>query len=346
MASAGEKRAGQPPRVGVIAIGRNEGERLRACLESVCSQAPVSQVVYVDSNSTDGSVDMARSLGVEVVELDLSRKFTAARARNAGLSRLLELAPEVTHVQFVDGDCEVVPDWIANALKEFSEDEELAVVCGRRRERFPDYSLYNKLCDLEWDTPIGDVAACGGDALILVEALRRVGGYRESLIAGEEPEMCFRMRGLGYKIRRIDREMTLHDAAMDRASQWFKRAKRSGHAAAEHAGLYGRDPEHLGVKPTLSNAVWGLAVPAAIGATAIASSPLVAIVGGALAYGHLYRKSYEFERTRREEADAKLYAVACVAGKIPEALGALTYFSNRVLGRQSQLMEYKAPKKA
>ena len=65
--------------IGVIAIGRNEGERLRRCLDSVVGKG--FSVVYVDSNSTDGSVDFARSVGAEVVELDMSLPFSAARAQ-------------------------------------------------------------------------------------------------------------------------------------------------------------------------------------------------------------------------------------------------------------------------
>ena len=54
--------------LGVVAIGRNEGERLRCCLNSVVGRG--LPVVYVDSSSTDSSVELARSMGVEVVELD------------------------------------------------------------------------------------------------------------------------------------------------------------------------------------------------------------------------------------------------------------------------------------
>ena len=64
--------------IGVVAIGRNEGDRLRVCLTSALRDS--NHVVYVDSGSTDGSVAMVRELGATVVELDLSIPFTAARA--------------------------------------------------------------------------------------------------------------------------------------------------------------------------------------------------------------------------------------------------------------------------
>ena len=124
-----------PPRppLGVVVIGRNEGERLVRCLRSLHGRA--AALVYVDSGSSDGSVARARELGAEVVLLPADVPFTAARARNAGWMRLQELAPTTRFVQFVDGDCEIVSGWIERALTELSSDEKLAAVCGRRRER-------------------------------------------------------------------------------------------------------------------------------------------------------------------------------------------------------------------
>ena len=167
--------------VGAVVIGRNEGERLRTCLMSLRRQ--LDFVVYVDSGSADESVSMAQTLGVDVVALDMKLPFTAARARNAGFQRLWELHPELRLVQFVDGDCEVMGSWLVNAVDFLNARSDIAVVCGRRRERFPDLSVYNLLCDLEWNTALGETRACGGDALIRLKPLAEVCGYRESLIA-------------------------------------------------------------------------------------------------------------------------------------------------------------------
>src|SRR5579864_8939667 len=187
--------------VGVIAIGRNEGERLRRCLASVVGRG--MPVVYVDSRSTDGSVELARSLGADVVELDLSLPFSAARARNAGVERLATIAPDARLVQFVDGDCEVGDGWIERAAAELNDRSDVAVVCGRRRERFPDASIYNRLADLEWDTPVGEVKSCGGDAMMRLDAFHAAGGFDATVVAGEEPELCQRLRARGWKVLRI-----------------------------------------------------------------------------------------------------------------------------------------------
>lgn len=223
--------------IGVVVIGRNEGKRLERCLDSV--RRTDAAIVYVDSGSTDGSPSMARGKGADVVDLDLSRPFTAARARNEGFRRLVASRPDIEFVQFVDGDCEVVSGWLEAARTFLVAHETYAVVCGRRRERFPDRSVYNRMCDEEWDTPVGDAQACGGDAMMRVVALAAVNGYRDGLIAGEEPELCVRLRQSGWRIHRLDQEMTLHDAAMTRFSQWWRRTLRSGHAYAEGAWIHG-----------------------------------------------------------------------------------------------------------
>ena len=207
-------------KIGAVVIGRNEGDRLVRCLESL--NGHVSRIIYVDSGSTDESQDKARALGAEVVDLSSDVQFTAARARNAGLAALMA-GDNVEFVQFVDGDCEVRADWIAKAHDFLQSHPDAAAVCGRRRERFPEASIWNRIIDAEWDTPVGQTRACGGDAMMRTQALSEVGGFDARLIAGEEPELCVRLRQAGWTIWRIVAEMTIHDAATTRVFQWWKR---------------------------------------------------------------------------------------------------------------------------
>ena len=137
-------------------------------------------MVYVDSDSTDDSVAFARSIGADVIELDRSKPFTAARGRNAGWRHLRATYPHLAFVQFVDGDCEVIDGWLDIAVKALLEDPRLAAVCGRRRERYPERSVYNRACDIEWDTELGEAMEFGGEVMMRFEALEAVDGYEES----------------------------------------------------------------------------------------------------------------------------------------------------------------------
>lgn len=335
--SAGAEAGGSGGAVAVVVIGRNEGARLLRCLRSV-PRGPA--VVYVDSGSDDGSPERAAALGADVVSLDPSRPFTAARARNEGFARLRALAPGVAFVQFVDGDCELREGWLGTAVAHLSHHPEVAVVCGRRRERRPEATPYNRLADLEWDTPVGDAEACGGDALFRATAFEAVGGFRDALIAGEEPELCLRLRERGWQVVRLDAEMTWHDAAMDRFSQWWRRQVRAGHAYAESAWLHGRGPEHFRVRQVASALGWGAALPglALVAAPATAGASLGL---AAAAYAALF---WRIRRRRRDDDPraATLYAAACVAGKLATAQGVALFAWNRGLRRRgSTLIEYK-----
>jgi GT2 family glycosyltransferase len=320
-------------RVAVVAIGRNEGERFRRCLESIPAGTPV---VYVDSGSTDGSVAFARERGVTVVELDTSIPFTAARARNAGLA----LVGDVEFVQMIDGDCALDPDWLERATTALDEDDRLAVVFGRRRERYPDASIYNRLCDDEWNVPVGVVDACGGDALFRREALLQVGGYAPELIAGEEPDMCLRLRRLGWQVRRIEGEMTLHDAAMTRFGQWWRRSERGGYAATNLWWRYRGAGDGYGNRHLKAEALWLVVVPLiAIAASLSLGWPGLLVL---LAYpAQIVQIALRSRRQGRDVRTSLARGLFFTLGKLPEAVGALRFFGRTLLGRRATLIEYK-----
>jgi glycosyltransferase involved in cell wall biosynthesis len=331
-----------PADLGCVAIGRNEGERLRACLLSLLRSARPDAIAYVDSGSTDGSVELARALGVDVVALDLSIPFTAARARNVGYQHLLRKHPGLALVQFADGDCEIQPGWIERARARLHERPRLAVACGRRRERHPETSLYNRLCDVEWDTPKGDTRSCGGDAMIRLAALEEVDGYDASIIAGEEPELCVRLRARGWIVERLDAEMTLHDAAMTRMSQWWRRQVRAGHAYAEGVAMHGAPPERHDVAQYRRAWLWAAGVPLlALGGAIPTLGASLALLGGyPLSAARVYRHTRGRGRSRK---DALVAGTFMTLGKFPELQGILKYHWTRARGRRSGLIEYKRP---
>jgi len=324
--------------VGIVVIGRNEGERLQRCLDSV--RGATEGVVYVDSGSTDGSVARARECGALVVELNPGVAFSAARARNAGLRTLVRRFPHISFVQFLDGDCELQAGWVEAASQFLAEHKTFAVVCGRRRERWPQRSIYNRLMDVEWNTPIGEAEACGGDLMVRIDAFLAVEGFREDLICGEEPELCRRLRTRGFRIMRLDQEMTLHDAAMVRLSQWWRRQVRSGYGYAEMAFRHGRERDRFRVRETASIVSWAAFLPALaiftvfrFGWAGLAPLSLYLVLGLRIYVGRL---------RRGQRDNAALYSVACCVGKVPQFQGVVSFFwTAMVLGQSRPLIEYK-----
>ena len=336
--------------IAVVVIGRNEGERLRRCLESV--RECVGTVVYVDSGSTDGSIAMAQEMGVSVVELDQSTPFTAARARNAGVKRLDETNDPATWIQFIDGDCEIVDGYLDAAVGELEQRTDAAAVAGRLRERFPEASVYNRLCDIEWDTPPGEVPGIGGISMFRRSALREVNGFNPTLIAGEEPELCVRLRLRDWKIYRVDVEMALHDAAMTRFGQWWKRMVRGGYAAMEGAVMHGRGPFRHKVSNVRSTLLWALAMPlvmiGSIVGMAMGSMPwgllAIAVVGF---YGLWFIRMFRrFVRSGIEPRFAVVSTGYAMLSKFAYLQGFSRYWRNRCLGRVPTLIEYKGVSEA
>jgi glycosyltransferase involved in cell wall biosynthesis len=322
-------------RIGIVVIGRNEGERLRRCLESV--QPLADAVVYVDSGSSDGSVELARGLGAKVVLLDMERPFTAGRARNEGFRALIDSGPSPQFVQFVDGDCEVREGWLAAGEAFLQAHLQVAALCGRNRERFPERSVYNRICDIEWNTPVGEARACGGNVMMRVAAFEQVGGFRDDLIAGEEPELCVRLRALGWRVWRLDAEMTLHDAAMTRFGQWWKRRIRTGFAYAEGVRLHGAAPERHYVREYRSAWFWGAGIPLAVVLLAIATGP-AALLALSIYPAQVARLAL---RSGGEREALWQNAFFLVAGKFPEALGQARSWLTHARGRRAALIEYK-----
>lgn len=325
--------------IGVVVIGRNEGTRLTACLNSVLkNQVPV---VYVDSGSTDGSQQVARQLGARVIELDMAVPFTAARARNIGMQTLLQDGANLKYVQFIDGDCQLQEGWLPAAKEVLLANSECAIVTGALSERHPEHSVYNHLCQLEWRRPAGRVSACGGIFLGRLQALQDVGGFRDDLIAGEEPELCFRLRHKGWSIHSLTRAMACHDAAIVRFGQWWKRCVRAGLAYAQGFAMHGSSDEQYRRREVRSIAVWGLIVPLLILLTAWLTAGL-SIVVAAAAYFKLWSRIRQSSLQQGLlPADASLYARYVVLGKFPQAQGLLLWLCNRCRGRSPGLIEYK-----
>ncbi|MBC7605082.1 MAG: glycosyltransferase family 2 protein [Ramlibacter sp.] len=325
---------------GIVVIGRNEGERLIASLQSVRSQG--CAVVYVDSGSSDGSAALARSSGEAVIELDPVRPFSAARARNEGFAALLASEPTLSLVQFIDGDCTLLPGWIASASAAMAADARRAVVIGPLRERRPEASVYNRLCAMEWKSPAGDLnnfGALGGIMLVRAEVFVKLGGFNEQVIAGEDSEFGVRVGLAGLAITKIDTPMATHDADIHRFGQWWRRTVRAGHAIGQRFSLNGHAPMHDCARERRSVLIWGLGLPITIlvSASWTSGASLLLAAGYAVLGARIARHRLALGDS---QADSWLYARFVVLAKFAEALGLIKFYLNRIAG-QFRIIEYK-----
>lgn len=330
-----------PCSVGVVAIGRNEGARLAQCLRSVLVAGV--PVVYVDSGSGDHSVASAKALGVNVIELDRSSPFSAARARNEGFDFLLDRWPSVEFVQFIDGDCTLAPGWLRQAAAWLRADPRQGAVIGHLREKEPKRSVYNLLCAIEWRSapgPVSDFGAFGGISMIRSAVFREIGGFDTRVIAGEDSELAVRMALAGYGATKLPAEMAEHDARMTRLSQWWKRSVRSGHAIAQRADLNGATTARDGVRARKSVLWWALGLPLAALSLAglLGASALLVLPVGYLALGVRIRRHRRRVGDLRHEAT--VYAFFTTLAKFAQLVGLARYSWNKARSR-FEIIEYK-----
>ena len=328
------------PQISIVIIGRNEGQRLARCFDSLRAvhDVVIREVIYVDSSSTDGSPQLASQHGAIVVALNAERP-TAALGRNAGWNRATgEL------VLFLDGDTILNSDFPSAACAALAQEPGVAVVWGHRREIHPEASIYNRVLDLDWMYQPGITEFCGGDALMRREALVQTGGFDESLIAGEEPELCRRMRALDFTVLHIDQPMTGHDLQITRWKQYWRRATRAGHAYAEVSARFRKSGDPFWSADRRRNLVRGCFWMISL-AIAIAASFRFRVLPLALWLALFcimsIRSSWKARWKSKRISTLILYGVHSQLQQIPVLVGQLQYELTKRSKHPRKLIEYK-----
>lgn len=313
------------PLLSVVVIGLNEEARLKSSLESVFTCRPKGynlEVLYVDSGSTDRSIEIAsRIQGIKVLHLNNAHP-SAAKARNEGLRGL-----RGCYVQLVDGDSIVQPGWMDAALAVLERTPEIACVFGQCIEMFPEQSIYMKLCGLDWYIPPGDHRLCGGNAMWRMSIIAAHGFFDETLRLGEEPDLCYRVRQQGGRIVCIDAPMVTHDLGMHRFGQYWRRAETSGKGYIRVASRYWRNTEKLWLREVLRN----FAEPLIWVVIFLFGWWLGALPGGlALLAGWWGIRAVQIGYTLRSRVanftDALMYGLHCQFVCLPLAFGQLKAF--------------------
>jgi len=328
-------------RISVVVIGRNEGERLRRCLQSVFAMEKDSfetEVIYVDSGSTDGSTELAKAMGAQAISLKPERP-SAALGRNAGWR-----AATGGIVLFLDGDTILHPRFVIDSLAEL-DNPTTAVVWGHRRELYPDRSIYIRFLDLDWIYEAGPTLYCGGDALFRREVLAAVDGFDETLIAGEEPELCRRIAALGFTIQHVDRPMTGHDLAIHHWRQYWKRSTRAGHAFAEVSERFRGSSQSFWAEESKKNKsrallLIGLVIAGLVASIILRSALPFALVLSFYALVAL-RSAWKARWKSKDMLALAAYGIHSHLQQIPIFVGQVQFWLNHRRGKRAMLVEYK-----
>ena len=321
------------PEIGVVIIGVNVERYLADCIRSVqAADYPRERlkIVYVDGGSRDTSAEVARGFeGVQVIELN-DRHPTPGRGRNAGWKHLA-----TPLIQFMDADTVLDPNWFQQAGAAL--DDTNVAICGHRREKYPQKNAYHRFTEMEWHYETGPCRYFGGEVLVRRSVLEATGGFDENLVAGEDPELSYRIRQNGWQILRIDVPMSTHDINMSTFGQYLKRAYRSGYAYAEIALRFIRNPEKLWLKESIRILVKALLPIGLVVAGILTGHTGWGILLGLLILG---RPLFNIGRLKRGSRQpwryVLLYTGHTALVVYPQFWGMVRYFWGRATGKPLQ----------
>lgn len=213
------------PFVSVVVIGRNEEKHLEACFRSIFNMNyPHNklEIIYVDTDSRDKSVDIAKQFNVKIAE-EQSDFPSPGLARNRGIR---EAQYEIIH--FIDGDMTVDRNYLKNAIPTLQKNN-IACVIGDISERYSDRSFLAKVLNYPWrKRKKGIVDAPGAGGTFLKSILQEIGGYNPLILKGQETELGFRIRQKGYQIYKIENKMGTHDYGINNIHSLMKHSYTMG----------------------------------------------------------------------------------------------------------------------
>lgn len=320
------------PKIGVVIIGVNVQRYIADCIESVhAADYPrtLVEIVYVDGGSTDNTVNIAKAHGARVV-LSEDEHPTPSGDRNAGWRGL-----NAPYILFLDSDTTLDPGFLKRALSEIKN--QVAAVCGHRQERHPYRNLYHMIAAMEWRDEIGLCRYFGGDVLIRRDALEKTNGYDESLWGGEDPDLSYRVRQLGFQVIRLDVPMTTHDINMSTFRQYFKRAHRTGYNYISVCLRHLRNPEKMWLSEII-RIVYKALLPVLLIIFGIAFGyPMTGLLLALVIY---FRPLLAFSRLKEEYRENNkntfIYVIHSAVVVYPQFLGILRYLYGVILGRPLQ----------
>jgi len=248
-------------------------------LQRLLRSLDIVPVIVVDDCSVRaGAVEkVAREAGAEYVRLD--RNLGPAGARNAGLARVRSPL-----VAFVDSDCTVPAGWLDGLIGHFADPMVAAVaprvVTPPTRSWIGRYEAVRSPLDLGRRegrvAPGSRISYVPTAALVLRRSAVTAPCFDETLAAGEDVDLVWRLAAAGWEIRYDPRVEVTHESEV-RTLQWLGRRALYGSSAGPLALRHG-DAVAPARVPANTAAVWGLAV---------SGRPLAAALTGVAATGAL-----------------------------------------------------------
>ncbi|MDY0018582.1 MAG: glycosyltransferase family A protein [Anaerolineae bacterium] len=211
----------------VVIIARNEAAHIERAIQSVLAGVkawPQAEILLVDSASTDQTVEIARRYPISIVRLRPEQFRSAAAGRYLGM-----LYTRGEFILHLDGDMELEPGWLEQALPFLAAHPESAGVDGYYRNlhvRDGRVLSEERMCEGLSDRVSATRYFCGA-ALYRRSALEAVGGFNPYLISEEEPELSIRLRHAGFTLNRLPALLCTHYGPIENSWEYIFRRSRT-----------------------------------------------------------------------------------------------------------------------
>lgn len=213
------------PYLSVVVKCFNEEGKLDACLRSLidATSGMNTEIIVVDSLSTDRSVDVAARHPVRIVQL-----CERSDQRCGAVAQLGYQVAQGRYLLLVDGDMEVMPEFLPAALAALEGDPRLAGVGGRLIEMSDGMEFRERQLRLKGQQPIGEVKRITGCALYKAEPIRALGYFMDrNLHCFEEFELGLRLRTQGWRLQMLDLACVRHYGHRDASLKLLVRRWRT-----------------------------------------------------------------------------------------------------------------------
>ncbi len=212
-------------KLSVIIISMNEEEHIAECISSVLEATKDidSEVILVDSASTDKTIDIARRYPIRILQSKPSWKLSSAAGRYLGFRY-----SSGEYVQFVDGDMSLSRKWVEEGISFLDKNNEAAGVMGAITQEYSkspiDKRFLRELKKTKVKKP-EEVKYFFGSGLFRSRILREVGSFNPHITAIEERELCDRISAKGYHLWLLPHHMCHHyvDGDYDIWKTWKKK---------------------------------------------------------------------------------------------------------------------------
>jgi glycosyltransferase involved in cell wall biosynthesis len=197
-------------KISFIIIGKNEGWKLTKCFESVFNYVRLNgiihyEIVYVDSKSTDDSIEIAKSFN-DIKIFQITGECNAAIGRNIGAN---ESTGEILF--FIDGDMKIQADFYNSV---FDSD-------GKLKFNFVSGNLYHYNYDNSWNFKYKEAAflnlnndrkeySLGGIFILKRDLWFLVNGMKNNMIIFEDLDLGLRLSKAGYPLIRKKEFIAIH----------------------------------------------------------------------------------------------------------------------------------------